>query len=175
MLLQSNSENLLTENFIQDAFRLSLSDVEIVIQCLLSKLLMKFSITIVFEALDDVVHCELRHIVCTELCFHNDLRLSSRPLRYSLGLNLSRSSSLHSTCQSFTSVSNSANFSSIRPWNCGTCSSSLRSVVPDIAEDLSSATNVNLSIPNRRVSRSVNNRAMTSHETQLLHDTSGPT
>ena len=59
VLLQSNSENFLTENVVRDAFRLALSHVEIVIQCLLSKLLRKFSITIVFEALDDVVHCEL--------------------------------------------------------------------------------------------------------------------
>ena len=55
VLLQSNSENFLTENVIQDAFRLALSHVEIVIQCLLSKLLRMFSITIVFEALDDVI------------------------------------------------------------------------------------------------------------------------
>ena len=47
VLLQRNSENLLTENAIQDAFRLALSHVEIVIQCLLSKLLRKFSITFV--------------------------------------------------------------------------------------------------------------------------------
>ena len=41
VLLQSNSENFLTEDVIQDAFRLALSHVEIVVQCLLSKLLRK--------------------------------------------------------------------------------------------------------------------------------------
>ena len=75
VLLQSNSENV-HGNVIQDALRLTLSHVEIVIQCLLSKLPRKFSINIVFEALDDVVHCELRHILCAEVRFHNDLRLS---------------------------------------------------------------------------------------------------
>ena len=95
-----------------------------------------------------------------------------------LGPNLTRSSSLYSASQSFTSISHSAKFSSIRPWNCGTCPSSLRSTVADIALDLSSATNVNFSIQNCRVSRSINGSAMTSHEmenTQLVHDTSGPT
>ena len=29
-----------------------------------------------FEAFDDVVHCELCNILCSELCFHNDFRLS---------------------------------------------------------------------------------------------------
>ena len=29
----------------------------------------------VIEALDDFPHCELRHVLCTEFCFHNDLRL----------------------------------------------------------------------------------------------------
>ena len=59
VLLQGNSENFFTENVIQDAFRLALSHVEVVIQCFLSKLIRKFSITVVFEALNDVVHCEL--------------------------------------------------------------------------------------------------------------------
>ena len=54
VLLQGNSENYLTESVIQDTFRLALSCVEEVIQCLLSKLLRKFSITVVFEALNDV-------------------------------------------------------------------------------------------------------------------------
>ena len=54
-----------------------------------------------------------------------------KPLRYNFGPNLSRSSSLYSASQSFTSISHSANFSSIRPSNCGTCSSSLRSVIAE--------------------------------------------
>ena len=45
------------------------------VACLLSTLFRKFSITIFLEALDDFLHCEQRHILCTELCFHNDLRL----------------------------------------------------------------------------------------------------
>ena len=56
VLLQGSNENFFTENVILDAFRLALSHVEVVIQCLLSKLLRKFSITVVFEALNDVVH-----------------------------------------------------------------------------------------------------------------------
>ena len=64
------------ENVILDAFRLALSHVEVVIQCLLSKFLRKFSITVVFEALNDVVHCELCNVLCSELCFHHGLRLS---------------------------------------------------------------------------------------------------
>ena len=76
VLLQGNSDNFFTENEILDAFRLALSHVEVVIQCLLSKLLKKLSITVVFEALNDVVHCELCNILCSELRFHNGLRLS---------------------------------------------------------------------------------------------------
>ena len=70
VLLQGNSENFLTENVVQDVFRLTLSHVEVVIQCLLSKLLKKFSITVVFKTLNDVVHCELCNILCSELRFH---------------------------------------------------------------------------------------------------------
>ena len=76
VLLQGNSKNFLTENVILNAFSLALSHVEVVIQCLLSKLLTKFSITVVFEALNDVVHCELCNILCSELRFHTDFRLS---------------------------------------------------------------------------------------------------
>ena len=137
---------------------------KIVVQYLLSNLLRKFSVTIVFEALDDVVHRDFDTSCVPSFVFTMIFGCPCRPLRYNLGPNLSRSFSLYSTCQSFTPVSHSANFSSIRPWNCGTCCSSLQSVAPDIAEDLSSATNENLLIPNRRVSRSVNNYAMTSHE-----------
>ena len=129
--------------FIQDAFRLALSHVEIVIQCLLSKLLRKFSTTIVFEALDDVVHCAVRHILCAELRFHNDLRLSmqSSPMQpwsqsvtiYQFELNLR---------EPYISFPLSCLFVDSAIKNCGTCSSSLRSVAPDFAEDLSSATSV---------------------------------
>ena len=59
VLLQSNSENLFTKNVIQDAFRLFLVSCQNNCPVRHSKLLRKFSITIVFEALDDVVHCEL--------------------------------------------------------------------------------------------------------------------
>ena len=76
VLLQGNSENFFTENVILNAFSLALSHVAIVIQCLLSKLFRKFSIPVVFEAFDDVVHCELCNILCSELCFHNGFRLS---------------------------------------------------------------------------------------------------
>ena len=75
VLLQSNSENFFTENVILNAFSLVLSHVEIVIQCLLSKP-SEFSIPIVFEAFNDVIHCELCNILYSELCFHNDSRLS---------------------------------------------------------------------------------------------------
>ena len=76
VLLQGNSENLFTKNVVLNAFSLALSHVEIVIQCLLSKLFKKFSITVVFEALNDVVHCELCNNLCSELRLHNDFRLS---------------------------------------------------------------------------------------------------
>ena len=75
VLLQSNSENLFTEDVVLDALRPSLAHVEIVVQCLLSKFFRQFSITIVLEALDDIVHCEFRHVLCTELRFHNNFRL----------------------------------------------------------------------------------------------------
>ena len=110
VLLQGNSENFLTENVIQDAFRLALSHVEVVIQCLLSKLLRKLSISVVFEALNDVVHCELCNILCSELRFHNGLRLSMQ----TSPIQPWSQSTLNSTCQSLTSVSHSANFSSRR-------------------------------------------------------------
>ena len=67
VLLQGNSENFFTKNVALNAFSLALSHVEIVIQCLLSKLLRKFSISVVVEALNDVVHCELCNILCSEL------------------------------------------------------------------------------------------------------------
>ena len=97
VLLQSNSENFFTENAILNAFSLALSHVEIVIQCLLSKFFRKFSMTVVFEAFDDVVHCELHNIMCSELCFHNDFRCPCKPLRHSFGPSLSQSSALNST------------------------------------------------------------------------------
>ena len=75
VLFQGNSENFFPENVIQDAFRLALSHVEVAIQCLLSKLLRKFSITVVFEALNAVVHCELCNSLCSELRFHKVLAL----------------------------------------------------------------------------------------------------
>ena len=75
VLLQSNRENFITEKVILTAFSLALSHVKIVIQCLLSKLLRKFSITVVFEALNDIVHCWLRNILCSEL-FSQCFRLS---------------------------------------------------------------------------------------------------
>ena len=91
IFLQSNSEYFFTEYIILDAFRLSLSHVKVVIKRLLSKLFKKFSIAIVLKASDDFPHCELRHILCTELCFHNDLRLpmqssSIRPWSHSYAI-----------------------------------------------------------------------------------------
>ena len=43
---------------------------------LVQALFRKFSIPVVFEAFDDVVHCELCKTSCSELCFHNGFRLS---------------------------------------------------------------------------------------------------
>ena len=128
---------------LNSTFRLALSHVEVVIQCLLSLLLRKFSTTFVFEALNDVVHCELCNILCSELRFHNGLRLSvqTSPIQpwsqsvtaFQLELNLP---------EPHISFPLTKFFCRYRPWNCGTCSSSLRSIAPDIAEDLSSATSV---------------------------------
>ena len=116
VLLQSNSENFFTENVILDAFRLALSHVEIVIQCLLSKLLRKLSITVFFEALNMM----LSTVNCATYCVQNFLftmvfGCPCKPLRYSLDPNMSQSSNSNSTCYSPTSVSSSAHFSSIRP------------------------------------------------------------
>ena len=162
VLLQSNSENFTTENVIQDAFSLALFHVEIVIQCLLSKLLKKFSTTIVFQSIgwcyslwtathpvcrasfspwSSAVHAILSDTALVPIC--HDLPIWTQPDR-----------ALHQfpTQQTFRRYGRT--IVAHAPPPCG----QLHLTSPRISAPLPMWNNLT---PNRRVSRSVNNRAMT--------------